>query len=91
MLPVGYRRGEGVPQAGEEFLVGSLCHAVRLEPPTSILGAGAPRRGGSVGYGAIASHDARVVAQPPAAQRRPAMNATDRIDLVAACVYIALR
>ena len=43
VLPVGYRRGEGVPQMGEEFLVGSLRHAVRLEPPSSILDA-APRR-----------------------------------------------
>ena len=45
VLPVRNRRGEGVPQAGEEFLVGSLCHAVWLEPPTFILSA-ALRRGG---------------------------------------------
>ena len=46
VLPVGYRRGEGVPQLGEEFLVGSVCHVVRLKPPTSILDA-ASGRGGS--------------------------------------------
>ena len=47
VLPVRNRRGEGVPQSGEEFLVGSVCHAVRLEPPTSILGAAGRRCGGS--------------------------------------------
>ena len=37
VLSVRNRRGKGVPQSGEEFLVGSLCHTVRLKQPTSIL------------------------------------------------------
>ena len=43
VFSVRNRRGEGVPQSGEEFLVGSLCHTVRLKQPTSIL-ASAPNQ-----------------------------------------------